>query len=257
MNAKPMSVTGAINKNTNKYEYPDTANKKDKYKCPDCYKDVLFRKGKVNQPHFAHCRSDNPCNYYKNNGESPEHKEGKLIMKHLLQTQTPMRFYRKCTRCKLTHYENEIGSEYYDENTYAEIEYGFYYNDSRRSADVALIKYKKLLAIFEIKHTHETKEEDRPEPWFEISANNLIYLVNKNAFENINIQCKRSTLCSDCETDEQEITQYISEEEEWNRLVEEHFQEEAEKQASKIHEWELKENRWKDDYKWIGIFPIR
>lgn len=253
-----MSITGAINKNTNKYEYPDTANKKDKYKCPDCDRDVLFRKGAKNLPHFAHFKSNDPCNYYKNNGgESPEHKEGKLIMKHLLQTHTPMRFYRKCPRCRHTHFEHEIGNEYYDENTFAKDEYGFYYNGTRRSADVALIKYKEALAIFEIKHTHETKEEDRPEPWFEISANKLIDLVNKNTFENINIQCKRTIPCSDCTTDDLEIAQYMSEEEEWRQRVEDYFQKEAEEQARKIHEWELKENRWKDDYKWVGIFPIR
>ena len=34
---------GAINKITNKYEYPKIANKINKYKCPFCEKDVIFR----------------------------------------------------------------------------------------------------------------------------------------------------------------------------------------------------------------------
>ena len=34
---------GAINKITNKYEYPRIANKINKYKCPSCEKDVIFK----------------------------------------------------------------------------------------------------------------------------------------------------------------------------------------------------------------------
>jgi competence CoiA-like predicted nuclease len=40
---------GAINKTTNKYEYPKIANKINKYKCPFCEKDVIFRNGKKAQ----------------------------------------------------------------------------------------------------------------------------------------------------------------------------------------------------------------
>ena len=37
---------GAINKLTNNYEYPKIATRgKDKYKCPCCEKDVIFKKG--------------------------------------------------------------------------------------------------------------------------------------------------------------------------------------------------------------------
>ena len=56
---------GAINKTTNKYEYPKIANKINKYKCPFCEKNVIFRNGKIKQPHFAHYKSDNPCSYYE------------------------------------------------------------------------------------------------------------------------------------------------------------------------------------------------
>ena len=38
---------GAINKHTNNYEYPKIADKKYKYKCPCCEKDVIFKNGKV------------------------------------------------------------------------------------------------------------------------------------------------------------------------------------------------------------------
>ena len=45
---------GAINIDTEDYEYPKIANKSNKYKCPFCDKKVMFRNGKIKQPHFAH-----------------------------------------------------------------------------------------------------------------------------------------------------------------------------------------------------------
>jgi hypothetical protein len=35
---------GALNTSTNNYEYPIMANKINKYKCPDCLKNVIFKK---------------------------------------------------------------------------------------------------------------------------------------------------------------------------------------------------------------------
>ena len=66
---------GAINKTTNNYEYPKIANKINKYKCPFCEKDVIFRNGKIKQPHFAHYKSDNPCSYYEKPNETQIHKD--------------------------------------------------------------------------------------------------------------------------------------------------------------------------------------
>ena len=75
---------GAINKSTNNYEYPKIAVKNNKYKCPSCDKDIIFRNGKILQPHFAHYKSTNPCNYYEKPSESQIHKDAKLLMKSLL-----------------------------------------------------------------------------------------------------------------------------------------------------------------------------
>ena len=70
---------GALNKTTNNYEYPKLANKNNKYKCPDCEKDVIFRNGKIKQPHFAHHKSNNPCYYYDKPNETQIHKDAKLL----------------------------------------------------------------------------------------------------------------------------------------------------------------------------------
>jgi predicted RNA-binding Zn-ribbon protein involved in translation (DUF1610 family) len=53
---------GAFIKNTTKYVYPAVANKSEKYVCPDCNKDLILRKGQIRINHFAHYKSDSPCN---------------------------------------------------------------------------------------------------------------------------------------------------------------------------------------------------
>ena len=170
---------GAINKTTNKYEYPKIANKINKYKCPSCEKDVIFRNGKIKQPHFAHYKSGNSCSYYEKPNETQIHKDAKLLMKTLLDNKRCINIYRKCYYC----YEDQedflnIRDEEYTDNIYVKLEYKFNYNNSKKSADVALLKNNELKYIFEICYKNKTKEENRPEPWIEINAEDLINNIN-------------------------------------------------------------------------------
>ena len=142
---------GAINKTTNKYKYPKIANKINKYKCPFCEKNVIFRNGKIKQPHFAHYKSENPCSYYEKPNETQIHKDAKILMKTLLDNKRCINIYRKCYYCNSEEsgsddsfiiYDNEE-IEYFlsikiDEynDTQANIEYKFNYNNSKKSADV-------------------------------------------------------------------------------------------------------------------------
>ena len=135
---------GAINKTTDNYEYPKIANKSNKYKCPFCEKDVIFRNGKIKQPHFAHYKSENPCSYYDKPNETQIHKDAKLLMKTLLDNKCEICFHRKCYNCMFEEpsiIEYTITKNDYD-NTEAFFEYRFNYNNSNRSADVALIENK-------------------------------------------------------------------------------------------------------------------
>jgi len=211
---------GAINKTTNKYEYPKIANKINKYKCPFCEKDVIFRNGKIKQPHFAHCKSNTPCSYYEKPNETQIHKDAKLLMKTLLDNKTTLKFYRTCNYCNeendsvksffarcnkevklFTHKIND-----YDDSQ-AYIEYKFTYNESRKSADVALTQKNELKYIFEICYKNKTKEENRPEPWFEIKAETLINETNsgENIKEDgeITIECIRDYKCDICKKKEE------------------------------------------------------
>ena len=202
---------GAINKTTNKYEYPKIANKINKYKCPFCEKNVIFRNGKIKQPHFAHYKSNNHCSYYEKPNETQIHKDAKLLMKTLLDNKNKILFYRECYECLLeenTIFEYKITDNDYNKNTIASMEYRFNYNNSNRSADVVLVENKNIKYIFEICYKNKTKEENRPEPWFEIKAETLINETNsgKNINEEgeIEIECIRHYKCDYCK----EIIEY-------------------------------------------------
>ncbi len=193
---------GAINQTTNSYEYANIANKSNKYKCPDCDKYVILRKGKIIRPYFAHYKSTNPCNYYNNPGETQIHKDAKMLLKTLLDNKNEITFYRECHDCMLDGDNTmDCGEIEYSENSKAVIEHKFGFNDStRRSADVALVENENIQYIFEICYTNKTREENRPEPWFEIDAETLIKNVNnyENIQNGIHIECIRNYKCGRC-----------------------------------------------------------
>jgi len=198
---------GALNKITKNYEYPKIADKKNKYTCPSCEKDVIFRNGKIKRPHFAHKKSENPCSYYDKPCETQIHKDAKLLFKTLFDNKKKISLHRKCGYCNKDK-ENfiNINTENYKDNQ-IHIEYKFIYNNSQKSADVALVNNDKIVFIFEICYKHKTKEENRPEPWFEINAEIFVNETNlgKNINENgeICIDCIRDYKCGFCKEKEE------------------------------------------------------
>jgi hypothetical protein len=184
---------GAIKNNTGEYVYPGIANKKDKYICPDCKKDLIFKMGTVRAHHFAHCKDDNPCNYYSRPSESQIHKDAKMLMKNILDNKKRITFFRKCN-CYNKPQEYEIPEP--DENSEIIIEHRFNYN-GLKIADVAYIDNGDIVGIFEIYNTHRTEEINRPEPWFEIDATKFINSVNTNN-DSITIECIRKSDCDNC-----------------------------------------------------------
>jgi len=197
---------GAINKSTNNYEYPKIANKKNCYKCPSCERDVIFRNGKIKQPHFAHKRTNNPCYYYDKPNETQIHKDAKMLMKSLLDNNKNIYFHRICKHCR-NGYNNtfdvfEITEKDYNKNSNAVIEYKFIHNSLYKSADVAFIENDNIKYIFEICYKNKTKEENRPEPWVEINAEKLILNINSGEIiddeGDITIECIRDYICEEC-----------------------------------------------------------
>lgn len=74
-------------------------------------------------------------------------------------------------------------------------EYRFKYNGNNNIADLVYLKNDKIINIYEIYHTHKTKEIRRPEPWFEFNATNIINMSDK---DEIAIDCLRNKYCDDC-----------------------------------------------------------
>lgn len=212
---------GAINKDTSNYEYPKIASKKNKYKCPSCEKDVIFRNGKIKAPHYAHKQSESPCFYYDKPTESQIHKDAKMLLKSLLDNKQRICIRKTCKYCKFEKEDcrerdnliaSELTDDYYSENAKAFIEYKFNYNNSTRSADVAIVENDKIKCIFEICYKNKTKEENRPEPWVEIKAADLINIVNSRNVDDdfISIDCIRDYKCDYCiEYEENEKKEYL------------------------------------------------
>lgn len=195
---------GAINKTSNNYEYPKIADKKNIYECPTCKNNVIFRKGPIMPPHFAHYKSNNPCYYYNKPTETQIHKDAKMLMKTLLDERKQIHIDRICYKCE--NVKQIIIHDYYLSGKIYQsvIEYSFLHYNVRRHADIALLEDGELKFIFEICNKSKTKEENRPEPWVELDAEQLIYNINMCDNNNLLIiPCIRKTICTDCINSEQ------------------------------------------------------
>jgi len=201
---------GAINKISLERESPKFADKKNHYTCPCCEKDVIFKKGQIKIPHFAHKVSEVKCMFYDKPSETEIHKEAKILMKSLLDKKTIIMFNRKCSSCE--HFDIIVFN--YNDNDKAVIEYRFNYNESNRFADIALVNDNNIRFIFEICYKNKTKECNRPKPWIEIDANNFIKKINEN--NDYNFECIRKYTCIKCV--EEEIIK------ENNKILEEQFE---------------------------------
>jgi len=186
---------GAKNKTTGEYVYPQIADKKEKYICPDCKKDLMLCKGKIRIAHFRHYKDKTrECNYYNSPTESQIHKDAKMLMKYLLENKKEITFVRKCIECEE---DERCEIPIMNDESSVKLEYRFDYN-GLKIADVGYLVNNELRYIFEICHTHKTEDENRPEPWFEIEATKLIKTANEKESTRLEINCMRSIRCIKC-----------------------------------------------------------
>ena len=187
---------GAINKHTREYVYPKIANKTDEYICPECNKDLILVKGEVRVHHFRHkVDTKTPCNHYNKPTETQIHKDAKILLKTLLERKIPISFIRKC--CECTGHSIWKLPEIKD-NSVIKLEHRFEFNGPK-IADVAWLNDDKLYCIFEICNTHKTRNENRPEPWFEIDAETLITNANDDSLTLLEVHCiRRQIICGKC-----------------------------------------------------------
>lgn len=185
---------GAINKNNLHYILPVNAIKSDDYKCPDCEKDLILCKGKIKKPYFRHkVDKKDPCRYYTNPNETQIHKEAKLRLKRLIETKN-IKINRFCNCCKKTN--KYIIPDLCDKSNIC-IEHRFQHNGTNKSADLVYLKDGEIFNIYEICHTHKTQEENRPEPWFDFDATNIID-ISKSEDADLEINCIREKKCDHC-----------------------------------------------------------
>ena len=198
---------GAINKNTGEYIYPKIANKKDGYSCPECNKDLIVCQGEIRVHYFRHKVDNvNPCHHYSNPTETQIHKDAKMLLKNLLERKIHISFIRNCCACK-DNEEFEIPT--ITETSVIKLEHRFEYN-GLKIADVAYIDNDELFCIFEICNTHKICSENRPEPWFEIKAENLIKLANDSSLTSLQIPCIRCEKCEKCTEKENANLKYYN-----------------------------------------------
>lgn len=223
---------GAICKESKLYVLPNDASKNNTFICPDCGKDVIVKKGNIIRHHFAHKRSNTPCNFYNSPNESQIHKDAKLLLQRKLSIDHKIKIFRTCFQCNTDELIDEIEKNPTD-NIRIELEHKFTFNDHNRFADVAYLilnktNDKELYCfgyIFEIFFKHRTNENNRPEPWYEINALNLINQFQNTSLteNNFTLKCQRTDhLCTKCKENTKQKTSF--EEHQRQIMVEKHLQ---------------------------------
>ena len=198
---------GALESETNKYVLPFNASKDKTYKCVDCSQRVLLRKGTIRRAHFSHYSPTNTCSYYEHPNESQMHKDAKYKLAERLKNKFPITINTYCSKCgTYPGAFDDLEIEYLDGDN-AVLEYRDINN--KWIADVALVNNGKVRYIFEIKHTHATITNVRPEPWFEFTTEE-IFEEEERIFKNdpndilgqeYFLRCTRTTknrYCDDC-----------------------------------------------------------
>ena len=254
---------GALDKDSKKFIEPKFAEKRKDYSCPDCKRDVFVKKGEIKIPHFAH-KSDpeNRCTYNRNPSIKQQHRNAQLKLKEILNNGLKINIRRRCL-CGICGYINgTIVNSHLGEG---KIEYRFIFNNSPKYADVALIDGDSILCIFEVVDTHYTREEDRPDPWFEIHANEINNIESDS--KEIVLTCLRQIRSPECIKDEEERIrkkqleeQQLKEEversnKEWRERMEQKYKEQQkryEESLKKRQEWqeefELRKKEWKENH---------
>ncbi len=195
-----MLQASALDVENNILVKPIDASKQNKYKCPDCNEEAIFCKGEKIPPYFRH-KPGVECNRYTR--ESYEHMEAKALLKEvLIAREQTIIITRKCQRCN-ENFTMEI--EPLDADTEIIDEYSFIFGEYKCRADIACIQSDHTIdVIFEICKTNPTMCEKRPEPWFELDANEIRENIKQGIYH---FNCIRNTYkdctysyCSNCET---------------------------------------------------------
>jgi ssDNA-binding Zn-finger/Zn-ribbon topoisomerase 1 len=162
---------GAIDCLSGHYVTPSKAEKGRAYKCADCDQAVILRKGTVRKHHFAH-KTVSKCEYFEHPNESQQHKDAKLRLAQRLQEKdSNILIMGLCPNCGCERSAVNMTPHTFKEGDEVVVEY----RDpaGKYVADIAVLNEGKVRVIYEVKHTHQTTTDVRPEPWYEITTQDI------------------------------------------------------------------------------------
>jgi hypothetical protein len=191
-----MKIAGAFEIKTNNYTLPQYAKKSEKYKCPDCNMDLIFKKGQIIKQHFAHKANSN-CTYYDHPSESQLHKDAKNRLGQWIKDKKKLKIKTKCNSCNEKCKTKKLK---YNDNDNVIIEYNS--KCKKYIADIAITESDNVRYILEVTNTHRTIDkaaECRPEPWFDIMADEIIKKTNSTK-KCLKLNCIRTDANRFCDT---------------------------------------------------------
>lgn len=218
-------TNGAIDSN-GIYTLPDHASKNSEYTCPDstCGRKVFLKKGPIKRPHFCHYSSTTPCRFYESVGESADHKNGKLLLRNVLETKRDIQITQSCAEC-FTKTTYTVPTDVTDIREEYPLEQG-------RRADVGCKLTDSSLLLLEVFHTSKTHESNRSGRWFEFRTDHLFEVYKP--IGPLVFHCCRTITCQACEqAKEERRKQYLREQE---RLREERALQEARREEQRKQE---------------------
>lgn len=191
-----MKIQGAFEIKLNNYTLPQHARKSQKYKCPDCNMLLIFKKGDIKKPHFSHKANFN-CTYYDHPSENQLHKDAKNRLAQWIKDKKKIKIKTKCNSCNGKCTTKKLK---YNNNDKVIIEYNS--KCKKYIADIAITESDNVRYILEVTNTHRTIDkaaECRPEPWFDIMADEIIEKTNSTN-KYLKLNCIRTDATRFCDT---------------------------------------------------------
>lgn len=184
---------GALLKTTGDYVHPNDAVKGKEYICVGCKNKVIVKKGEIRKHHFAHHVENNVCTYHNHPSESEIHKEAKYRFASIIGKMEIIINW-KCSLCN----ESDSQTQYeIIKNESDDIIIEYPKNNNRY--DIAIINNDDIKCVIEICFTNKTTTF-RPEPWFEIDANDFLKAYSDIKNNKIILNCIRGKCryCKKC-----------------------------------------------------------
>ncbi len=194
---RPTKLKQAYDEILQRAVWPWQGDKNSRFSCLQCKRRVTLRKGLKRIAHFAHYPSPNSvtrCNYFYSCSESEIHRMTKSWLVDALRRGTRIRITYKCTKCSTVNDAEEIVCSANDS-----VIPEYRGPQSKWIADIAIRNNEthQIKCIIEIFHTSRTTTP-RPEPWYEVSAQDILSEINNGVNDKITLLDLRAVPQREC-----------------------------------------------------------